>query len=273
VISNPSLARRPEVARALHAAGWVSVTVDTVDRRAWRRLNRPHRDLQLPTVVEGICCFSAECGGELVSETMVVDGINEGEPRVEDTARFLAGAGIGTVHLAVLIRPPTVVGARPPAAAVVNRSCQIMAEWVPRVELLATAEDDTFASGGGPGSDIPAICAVHPMRESAVRALLAGAHAPWSTVEHLVSEGLLQKVPCREVVLPAAPQPLDDGGCRPPDDDDLVCLPGFWRHGAHGHHLRTARTGVCRGELLGFRLGMAPRSHGVAALLGPSGGM
>ena len=62
---------------------------------------------------------------------MLVDGINDGELRVEDTARFLAGAGIGTVYLAVPMRPPTVVGAGPPAAAVVNRSCQIMAEWVP----------------------------------------------------------------------------------------------------------------------------------------------
>lgn len=48
VISNASLAWRPEVARALNKADWVSVKVDTVDKRAWRRMNRPHRDMQLP---------------------------------------------------------------------------------------------------------------------------------------------------------------------------------------------------------------------------------
>jgi wyosine [tRNA(Phe)-imidazoG37] synthetase (radical SAM superfamily) len=63
VISNASPAWRPEVVRALNAADWVSVKVDTVDRRAWRRLNRPHRDLQLPAVLEGIRRFSAEYGG------------------------------------------------------------------------------------------------------------------------------------------------------------------------------------------------------------------
>ena len=73
------------------------------------------------------------------------------------------------------------------------------------MELLTAAEDDTLASSSGPGSDIPAICAVHPMRESAVRALLAGAHAPWSTVEHLVSEGSLQKVPYREASVTCGP--------------------------------------------------------------------
>jgi len=128
---------------------------------------------------------------------MLVDGINDGELRVEDTARFLASAGIGTAYLAVPIRPPTVAGVGPPAAAAVNRSYQVMAEWVPQVELLTTPEDDTFVSRGEPGHDMLAICAVHPMRESAVRALLTSSHASWSTVEHLISVGLLQKVPYR----------------------------------------------------------------------------
>jgi len=73
-----------------------------------------------------------------------------------------------------------------------------MAEHIARVELLTTPEDDTFVSGGEPGRDLLAICAVHPMRESAVRALLDRAGAPWSIAEHLLSEGLLQKVPYRD---------------------------------------------------------------------------
>lgn len=194
VISNAALAWRPEVVRALNAADWVSVKVDTVDGRAWRRVNRPHRDLQLPAILEGIRRFSAGYRGRLVGETMLVNGINDGELQVEDTARFLASAGIGTAFLAVPIRPPTVAGSGPPATAVVNRSYQIMAEWVGRVELLTTPEDDTFASGGEPGEGILAICAVHPMRRSAVRALLEQAGASWSTVESLVSEGRLREV-------------------------------------------------------------------------------
>jgi wyosine [tRNA(Phe)-imidazoG37] synthetase (radical SAM superfamily) len=197
VISNSSLVWRPEVAAALRKADWVSLKVDTVDRRTWRRMNRPHRDLRLPAVLEGIRGFAAEFRGRLVSETMLVDGVNDGELRVEDTARFLAGTGIGTAYLAVPTRPPAVAGAEPPTAAVVNRSYQIMSEWVPQVDLLTTPEDDTFVSSGEPGDDILAICAVHPMRESAVWALLTSARAPWSTVEHLISQGLLQKVTYR----------------------------------------------------------------------------
>jgi len=197
VISNASLVWRPEVARALNTADWVSVKVDAVEERVWRRINRPHRALQLPVVLEAIRRFSAEFGGRLVSETMLVTGINDGEEEVEATARFLAEAGINTAYLSVPIRPPTVTRAVPPAVAVVNRAYQIMAGRVGRVELLTTPEDDTFASSGDPGDGILAICAVHPMRASAVGALLEGAGVPWSTVKYLVSEGLLQEVLCQ----------------------------------------------------------------------------
>ncbi len=198
VISNASLLWQPEVAKTLHTADWVSVKVDTVDHRVWKHLNRPHRTLQLPAVLEGVRRFAAEFAGQLVSETMLVDEVNDGEEQVEATARFLAKAGIKTAYLAVPIRPPTVSRVRLPTTAVVNRAYQIMAERVARVELLTTPEDDTFVSGGEPGSGLLAICAVHPMRESAVRALLDRAGAPWSVAEHLVSEGLLQKVPYRD---------------------------------------------------------------------------
>jgi wyosine [tRNA(Phe)-imidazoG37] synthetase (radical SAM superfamily) len=193
VISNASLLWRPEVARALSTADWVSVKVDTVDERIWHRVNRPHRGLDLPVVLEAIRRFSAGFGGRLVSETMLVTGVNDGEEDVEVTARFLAGAGIGTAYLSVPIRPPAVAGVEPPAPAVVNRAYQIMAGWVTQVELLTTPEDDTFASSTDPGSGILAICAVHPMREGAVQALLDSAGAPWSVVECLISEGRLKE--------------------------------------------------------------------------------
>lgn len=41
VITNGSLAWRPEVREALRAADWVSVKVDAVDEEVWRRVNRP----------------------------------------------------------------------------------------------------------------------------------------------------------------------------------------------------------------------------------------
>lgn len=197
VISNASLVWRPEVARALSTTDWVSLKVDTVDRAIWRRLNRPHRALRLPVVLEGIRQFSAAYVGELAAETMLVAGVNDAEEQVEAVAAFLAEAGIGTAYLAVPLRPPAVLGARPPEGAVVARAHQILSRRLNRVELLTAPEVDTFASSGEARRELLRICAVHPMREGAVRALLEKEGTPWSTVEDLVAGGMLREIEYR----------------------------------------------------------------------------
>jgi len=67
VISNGSLAWRPEVRAALRAADWASVKVDAVDERVWRRVNRPPSDLALSTVLDGIRALAARFPGDLAS--------------------------------------------------------------------------------------------------------------------------------------------------------------------------------------------------------------
>lgn len=195
VISNGSLAWQPEPARALASADWVSLKVDTVDEATWRRVNRPHHDLRLPTVLEGIRRFAAGFRGRLVGETMLVGGINDGAVQVQATADFLAEAGIDTTYLAVPIRPPTLSRVVPPDPEALTRAHQIMSRRIARVELLNMAEPDTFTSSDDPSTGILSICAVHPMRESAVRALLNQMGAPWSVVEDLIAAGSLREVP------------------------------------------------------------------------------
>jgi hypothetical protein len=41
----------------------------------WRRINRPHKDLRLNTVLKGIQDFAEAFKGTFVSETMLIDGI------------------------------------------------------------------------------------------------------------------------------------------------------------------------------------------------------
>lgn len=59
------------------------------------------------------------------------------------------------------------------------------------LELLSGYEGDAFASTGRLADDLLAIAAVHPLRESAVQALVDRSDGDWSVVEKLVSDGLL----------------------------------------------------------------------------------
>jgi wyosine [tRNA(Phe)-imidazoG37] synthetase (radical SAM superfamily) len=194
VISNASLAWRPDVRAELAKADWVSFKVDSVDPAVWRALNRPHPDLELAAILDGIRRFAADFRGTLASETMLVAGVNDDEAAVAAIADFLAGAGIRLAYLAIPHRPPADSAVTIPDEAVVTRAWQILQSKVDKVELLTEYEGDVFSPPGDPASEILAIAAVHPLRQSAVSALLARAGADASVVEALLASGALRRV-------------------------------------------------------------------------------
>ena len=53
VITNSSLLWRDDVKEDLAKADWVSLKIDAVQEVAWRRINRPHKGILLPTVLDG----------------------------------------------------------------------------------------------------------------------------------------------------------------------------------------------------------------------------
>jgi len=194
VISNASLIWRPEVRDALGRADWVSVKVDSLDEETWRRINRPHPDLKLPDILDGIRVFAATYRGTLASETLLVAGINDAMPKVEAVARFIADAGIGQAYLAIPHRPPADPMVACPDETVVTRAWQALAKQVERVELLTAYEGDEFPPLAAPREQLLAITAVHPMRESAVRTLLTRAGMDMAVVGELVDSEELRRV-------------------------------------------------------------------------------
>jgi wyosine [tRNA(Phe)-imidazoG37] synthetase (radical SAM superfamily) len=194
VISNGSLCWREEVRSALGRADWVSLKVDTVDEATWRRLNRPEASLQLETVLDGMLRFAREFSGELVSETMLVRDLNDGDDALAATAAFLETLRPHVAFLAVPTRPPAEPWVRVPDEAAVNRAYQRFAERLPRVELLTGFEGTAFGTSGDATEDLLAVTAVHPMREDAALALLARAGAERTLLDELVREDALRRV-------------------------------------------------------------------------------
>ena len=194
VISNASLIWRPEVREALGRADWVSVKVDSVDEATWRRINQPHPDLKLPDILDGIRSFAATYGGTLASETLLVAGVNDDAAGVEAVAHFIAEAGIRLAYLAIPHRPPADSTVACPDEATVTRAWHILAERVGQVELLTAYEGDAFPPLDDPRGQLLAVTAVHPMRESAVRALLTRAGMDMALAQELVDSGELRQV-------------------------------------------------------------------------------
>ncbi len=194
VISNASLLWRKEVRSLIAKANWVSVKVDSVDEGIWSQLNRPHDALQLNDILDGIRLFARQFQGELVSETMLIQGLNDHQDSVVAVAEFLHEVGVSKAYLSIPTRPTAEAGISAPSELSVNLAYQILANRLPHVEYLIGYEGDAFAFSGDVRRDLLSITAVHPMRESAVRELLTRAQAEWSLVEELVAESNLKEV-------------------------------------------------------------------------------
>lgn len=191
VISNASLIWRPDVRDGLGQADWVSLKIDAVQEEVWRRIDRPQGTVRLEAILEGACAFAAAFKGELATETMLVDGLNDAEESVAAVAAFVARLRPATAYLAVPTRPPAEPGVRIPGEASVARAYQIFRDQVAHVECLLGYEGDAFAWSSDVVRDLLSITAVHPMREEAVEALLERAGGDWSLVHMLIAQGQL----------------------------------------------------------------------------------
>jgi wyosine [tRNA(Phe)-imidazoG37] synthetase (radical SAM superfamily) len=191
VITNNSLIWRQDVREDLMGADWVSLKVDAVEEEIWRRVVRPHGSLELASILEGALKFARIYEGDLVTETMLVAGVNDGERHLRAVAGFLARLQPAAAYLAVPTRPPAEQWVRAPDEATLVQADQIVSEMVERVEYLIGYEGDAFAFTGDVEEDLLSITAVHPMREDAVSAFLARAGADWAVIHWLVAQGQL----------------------------------------------------------------------------------
>ena len=191
VITNATLIGNEDVREALMKADWVSLKVDSMTEEIWRQVDRPHGKLELGSIVDGALAFAKVFRGELVTETMLVEGINDGAEQIRGVAAFLARLKPATAYLAVPTRPPAEKWVRSPKEEVINRAYQILGETLERVEYLIGYEGNAFAFTGNVEEDLLSITAVHPMREDAVSKFLERAMTGWSVVDRLIAWGQL----------------------------------------------------------------------------------
>ncbi len=191
IITNASLIFREDVRADLMKADWVSLKLDSARKTCWRRINRPDRNLELSSILDGMLDFAKIFRGELVTETMLVQGINTDASILEETAEFLSQINPAKAYLAIPTRPPAEKWVSPPAPGDINVAFQILHEKLDQVEYLIGYEGNAFAFTGNVEEDLLSITSVHPMRESAVTDFLKKAAADWSVVRKLMAHSKL----------------------------------------------------------------------------------
>ena len=214
VLTNASLIWLNDVKEDLLKVDLVSLKVDAVNEDLWRRINRPHKNLRLDAVLEGVIEFAKKFRGLIISETMLVGGINYGD-EFEEIADFLKQLKrMDKAYIAIPTRPPTEEWIRPAKEETVNSAFQIFAEKLgaDRVEYLIGYEGNAFAFTGTVEEDLLSITSVHPMRKKAVKEFLKKANEDWQIIEELIeknelieleyekSKYYMRKLPSRRII-------------------------------------------------------------------------
>jgi len=190
ILTNASLIWRADVREDLLKADLVSVKVDAVSVDQWRKINKPHKSLRIDEILDGIIEFSKKFGGKLITETMLIDGLDYAD-ELERIANFLSELRLHRAYIAIPTRPPAERWVKPADERVINRAFQVFSRKLgrDRVEYLIGYEGNAFASTGNVEEDLLSITSVHPMREEGVKELLKKADADWSVVKKLLDDG------------------------------------------------------------------------------------
>ncbi len=192
VITNASMLWNEDVRRDLSEADWVSVKIDSAREEVWRRINRPHGKLGLHSIKAGILEFSAFYSGILVTETMLVGGINDGS--LSATAEFISELKPRKAYILVPTRPPAEKYATAPAEESINGAYQIYRSVIDDVELLIRNEGTDFTFSSDAEEELLGITAVHPMRKEAVGRFLEESNSDWDLVDRLIANGQMREV-------------------------------------------------------------------------------
>ena len=188
VITNSSLIWDKKVQEDLLKADCVSIKIDAIDEKIWKKINRPYKQLKLKKILSGIKDFTKKYQGILLTETMLIKNINDNNKELENIADFIKELKSNKSYISIPIRPPSEKFALPPTEFVINKAFNIFKKNNIDTELLTGYEGNAFSSTGKAEDDILSITSVHPMRQDAVNNFLLKNKKDWKLIQKLIKQ-------------------------------------------------------------------------------------
>lgn len=189
VITNSSLICDAAVSKALSKADLVCFKADAVYKDIWIKINRPAKNIKLEAVLEAIIEFSASYKGVLITDTMLVEGLNDGAKHLEAAADYLAGVKASKNYISVITRPPAEMRVKKPCEENLNRAYQLINAAAGKAEYNISYEGADFCYMGEAEKDFLSIISVHPMRSDAVEEFLERAGLDRAFIRELKTRG------------------------------------------------------------------------------------
>jgi wyosine [tRNA(Phe)-imidazoG37] synthetase (radical SAM superfamily) len=99
VITNASLMNKIEVRAALLEADLIIPTLDAATSVIFNKINRPHKDIVIEDVVNGLVSLREEFRGKIWLEVMLVRGVNDGLAQIRKLKEVIDKINPDRIHL------------------------------------------------------------------------------------------------------------------------------------------------------------------------------
>ena len=194
VITNASLLSDAQVREELCNTDIVSVKVDAPSETVWKKLNRPAKGLIFSKYLTGLQAFKDMYTGKLITETMLVEGVNNDAETITQTATLVAALSPAIAYISIPTRPPAVSSVKAPDESNINRAWNLFSNKKIKTELNTGFEGTYVGVTGNAIEDIVNMCSVHPIRDDVMIEILRRDTADEQILAELISNGYIVKV-------------------------------------------------------------------------------
>ncbi|MDO8662225.1 MAG: radical SAM protein [Candidatus Omnitrophota bacterium] len=130
VLTNSSLLGDPQVRRQLLQADLIVPSLDAVTQQLFVRIDRPHPDISVENVINGLAALRREFRGKIWLEVMLVKGINDDIRHIRKLKEVIERINPDKVQLNSPVRTTAEEGVLPVAKSKLKKIKEILGEKV-----------------------------------------------------------------------------------------------------------------------------------------------
>lgn len=106
ILTNASTINDPKIQKSLAKLDIVKLSLDCVTTKAFKKLDRPVKSIDLQSMIEGIIDFRKIYNGELIIEILMAKGINTTDEEIESFNKILPLIDADRIDISSIDRPP-----------------------------------------------------------------------------------------------------------------------------------------------------------------------
>ena len=139
ILTNGTLLCREDVRKDCAKADVVMPSLDAGDDECFRKINRPHKDISIESLIEGLCEFRREFAGQIWLEVFFVEGLNTDAGQIAKIKTAIEQIRPDKVQLNTAVRPTAEPEIKRVTAenlqnitAQLGENCEVIADFSPQ---------------------------------------------------------------------------------------------------------------------------------------------